>query len=123
MITNSWPHIRHLFKEQFDTFAHRWCCPQGGRTDQHDKYELTYIRQTLGTKIGHNRVEIATNEEGEEDSEEFDDNGEDTETAQMPREREKTTISARYNTKSELEADVKPGENVFDFHLEGQPSA
>lgn len=97
--------------------------PARGRTDLNGKYELTYIRRTRGTKVGHNRVEIATSEEGEEDIEEPGDGGEDTGAAQKPPEREKITIPARYNTTSELNADVKPGENVFDFQLESQPSA
>ncbi len=34
--------------------------------------------------------------------------------------RSKPKIPARYNTKSELEANVKAGENVFDFTLASQ---
>jgi hypothetical protein len=97
--------------------------PARGRTDLNGKYELTYIRQTLGTKVGHNRVEVAPDEEGEEDAEELENSGENTGPAKQPRDREKIRIPARYNTKSTLQADVKPGENVFDFQLESKPSA
>jgi hypothetical protein len=96
--------------------------PARGRTDLDGKYELTYIRKTKGAKIGHNRVEIAPNEEDEEDAEEQANAGEDTSTPKRRRARDKVVIPARYNTKSELEADVKPGENVFDFKLESQPA-
>ncbi len=96
--------------------------PARGTTNLFGKYELTYIRQTPGTKVGHNRVEIAPHEEGEEDAEEVVNGGENTGPAKKPREREKMKVPARYNTKSELEADVQPGENVFDFPLVSQPS-
>ena len=94
--------------------------PARGRTDLNGKYDLTYIRDTRGTKIGHNRVEIAPSEEDEEDANEVMNAGENTEAAQAPVQREKVKVPARYNTKSELNADVKPGENVFDFKLESQ---
>lgn len=101
--------------------------PARGKTDFDGKYELTYIHKTPGSKVGHNRVEIAPNEEGdnEEDEEDSEQAG-DTENvgaAQRPRTAGKVVIPARYNTKSELEADVQPGENVFDFKLESQQSA
>ncbi len=96
--------------------------PARGRTDLNGKYELKYIRQTMGTKVGLNRVEIAPDEEGEVDAEEMDNSDENTSAPEPPREREKITIPARYNTKSELKADVKPGVNVFDFKLESQSS-
>jgi hypothetical protein len=87
--------------------------PARGKTDAEGKYELTYIRDTKGTKLGHNRVEIAPDEEGAEEEEEGD------EAAPKPKAKgAKPKIPAKYNTKSELEADVKPGDNVFDFKLE-----
>lgn len=95
--------------------------PARGKTDPDGKYELTYIRQTLGTKLGHNRVEIAPNEEGEEDSA-GDDDSENNGAAKTAKPG-KIKIPARYNTKSELEVDVQPEENVFDFKLESKSSA
>ncbi len=90
--------------------------PARGMTDAEGKYELTYIRDTKGAKIGPNRVEIEPSEEGEE--------GEQTETSdevvtQLPRQArsEKPKIPARYNVHSELNADVKAGTNKFDFNL------
>ncbi len=41
--------------------------PARGMTNAEGKYELTYIRQTKGSKVGPNRVEIAPSEEGEEE--------------------------------------------------------
>lgn len=93
--------------------------PARGRTDLNGKYELTYIHETKGTKVGPNRVEIATNEEDLQDEEEQATAGENTGPAVV---REKLRIPARYNTKSELKADVKPGENVFNFELDSKPS-
>jgi hypothetical protein len=89
--------------------------PARGKTDQEGHYELTYIAKTPGCKVGHNRVQIAPNEEGEDESTE----AADTESAAPPKRSKpgKVEIPAHYNTKSELEADVQPGENVFDFHL------
>lgn len=99
--------------------------PARGKTDLDGKYELTYIHKTLGSKVGHNRVEIAPNEEGENEEDEDEEAGdtEDVGAAKRPRTSRKAVIPARYNTKSELEADVQPGENVFDFKLESQQSA
>ena len=93
--------------------------PARGKTSPEGKYELTYIRETKGTKVGHNRVEVAPDEEGAEEEESGDGSGE--EQVQKPKAKgAKPKIPARYNTKSELEADVKPGENVFDFKLESK---
>ena len=90
--------------------------PATGVTDKDGKYELRYIRDTMGTKIGHNRVEIAP-QEGEDDPAEAvtDEAGP---SAQPPSPSRKPRIPARYNIRSELEADVKPGENTFNFDLE-----
>lgn len=89
--------------------------PAHGRTDSEGKYDLTYIRTTRGTKIGHNRVEIAPSEEDDDPAEELVDP--DTVKPKRQRKSGKPKIPARYNRKSELEADVKPGENTFDFEL------
>jgi len=91
--------------------------PARGTTNPEGKYDLIYIRQTRGTKIGRNRVEIAPSEEGDDESAD----AEGDESTPKPKTKSgKPKIPARYNTKSELEADVKPGENVFDFKLESQ---
>ncbi len=90
--------------------------PARGMTDAEGKYELTYIRQTKGTKVGMNRVEIAPSEDGEvEESEAPED---DSKPAGKRPKSGKPAIPARYNVRSELKADVKGGKNTFDFKLE-----
>ena len=89
--------------------------PARGRTDLGGRYELTYIRDTMGTKVGRNRVEIAPNEEGEDEPESPEDV--DDPNVKPPVRPGRPVVPARYNTRSELEADVKPGENTFDFPL------
>ena len=89
--------------------------PARGKTDAEGKYELTYIRQTKGTKVGPNRVEIAPSEEGEADESEASD--EESKPAAKPNSK-KPLIPPRYNVRSELKADVKPGKNTFDFKLD-----
>ncbi len=90
--------------------------PARGMTDAEGKYELTYVRQTKGTKVGPNRVEIAPSEDGEpEESVSSDEEGK---SATKRPNSGKPTIPARYNVRSELKADVKAGMNTLDFKLE-----
>jgi len=93
--------------------------PARGMTDAEGKYELTYIRETKGTKVGPNRVEIAPSEEGEESGDVEAADGE-TQPAPSPSKPGKPTVPARYNAQSELKVDVVPGENTFDFPLESK---
>lgn len=86
--------------------------PAIGTTDQNGDYKLIYIGNTPGCKVGHNRVEIGFDEEAGEDVETEGDDAEQT-----PGDTGQKDIPARYNAESELEADVKPGENVFNFDL------
>ena len=92
--------------------------PARGKTDATGKYQLTYVGETLGSKVGPNRVEIAASEEGDEES----SASPDTESTSAPKrpKRANVEIPARYNINSELKADVKPGENVFDFKLDSK---
>lgn len=91
--------------------------PARGITNAEGKYELTYIRQTKGTKVGPNRVEIAPNEEGEA-IEESASSGEESQAGGVKPQSGKPVVPARYNVKSELKVDVKSGSNTFDFALE-----
>lgn len=91
--------------------------PDSGRqatatTDANGNYELIYIRDTKGCKLGHNKVVISTLNEAEDGSEEGDD-------AKVELKSSVEKIPAKYNTKTELEVDVKSGENTFDFELTG----
>lgn len=92
--------------------------PARGMTNAEGKYELTYIRQTKGSKVGPNRVEIAPSEEGEE--EEAAVGGEEADSSAKKSKSGKPTIPARYNVRSELTADVKPGKNTCNFDLESK---
>lgn len=92
--------------------------PARGKTDELGRYKLTYIGQTAGAKIGHHRVEIAPQEEGEDEEElQAANAGEETSSAKPQPKPRKIKVPARYNVQSELEADVQPGQNVFDFPL------
>lgn len=93
--------------------------PARGVTNAEGKYELVYIRQTKGTKVGPNRVEVAPSEEGEESEGEEVGEGE-SQTATKKSKSTKMSVPARYNTKSELKVDVKSGSNTFDFQLESK---
>jgi hypothetical protein len=93
--------------------------PARGMTNAEGKYELTYIRQTMGTKVGSNRVEIAPSEEGEESNDVETGDGEPQPTANTPKP-VKPMVPKRYNSQSELKVDVKPGDNTFDFQLESK---
>jgi hypothetical protein len=70
--------------------------PSGGRTDQDGNYELIYKRGVKGAPIGMNHVTIL----------------EDTQVTHHPQ-----RVPARYNEKSELEREVKPGDNEINFDL------
>ncbi|MCH9656210.1 MAG: carboxypeptidase-like regulatory domain-containing protein [Planctomycetes bacterium] len=82
------------------------------RTDANGYYELTYIRDTLGCKLGQNKVVITTLIDNVED-----DNALEGDDAVIKIKRVKETLPAKYNRKTELAAMVKPGENTFDFKL------
>ncbi|HTN03270.1 MAG TPA: hypothetical protein VL132_15380 [Planctomycetaceae bacterium] len=86
--------------------------PATGTTDENGDYKLIYIGKTPGCKVGHSRVEIGY---AEEEDEGVETEGDDA--VQTPGDTEQKDIPARYNAESELEADVKPGENVFNFDL------
>jgi hypothetical protein len=74
--------------------------PAAGVTDAEGKYELVYLDGVKGAHIGLNKVEIVTQwPDGE------------------PGDGESESIPEKYNTKSELTAEVKDERNVFDFSL------
>ena len=79
--------------------------PQHGRssmavTDEQGRYELSYLWNVKGAKVGRHTVSIATSED--------DDSGPRSAVA---RER----IPEHYNTKSTLIAEVQPGENTINI--------
>lgn len=71
-----------------------------GTTDAAGHYELVYLRNIRGAKMGKHHVVIQ---------------------AFAPQDPEKEILPTRYNTKTELEADVQQGENPpLDFQLSSQ---
>ncbi|MFV0443016.1 MAG: carboxypeptidase regulatory-like domain-containing protein [Planctomycetaceae bacterium] len=88
--------------------------PAFGRTDLAGQYHLTYMPQKPGCKIGSNVVTIG-NAEGEEDVLEMEGDN-----AVSPTAKAKPRIPERYNVKSELKAEVQPGQNEFDFDLKSK---
>lgn len=85
--------------------------PENGRssmgiTDSDGNYELTYVADTTGAKIGKHSISITNVEQ--DNSEES--GGESPVGTQTP-------IPAKYNTKSTLTEEVKAGDNTFDFEL------
>jgi len=70
--------------------------PSGGFTDQDGNYDLIFKRGVKGAPLGTNRVAIL----------------EDTQMTHRPQ-----RVPARYNQESELEREVKPGDNTLDFNL------
>jgi hypothetical protein len=70
-----------------------------GPTDSEGRYRLSYIDNLEGAAVGQHVVSITTRTEGP------DSIG------------KKDPIPARYNEKSELKADVKPGPNELNFDL------
>ena len=67
-----------------------------GMTDAEGNYELTYIRDVMGAKIGEHTVFISTARD---------------------RARKTETVPARYNVNSTLQKEVVAGDNVIDFDL------
>ncbi len=78
--------------------------PSMGLTNSNGQYELTYIRDVKGAVPGTHKVRITTRPESQPDD-----------YAGPPF---KETIPAKYNSDTTLTADVKVGENTFDFELE-----
>ena len=75
-----------------------------GVTDSAGFYELSYVNRTMGAKVGRHRVLIQYGEPPADESPVA----------------KRVKIPAKYNTRSELTADVKPGSNTIDFALESK---
>ncbi len=71
-----------------------------GYTDKDGHYQLTYLRDIMGAKVGQHKITIRTA------------GAEDTEAAHA-----KELVPAKYNAQTTLERAVKGGENHFDFDL------
>lgn len=83
--------------------------PATARTNAKGEYALTYTVDRAGALLGPHGVRITTFEPG------YDGETPQGERKTIPERPER--VPAKYNRKSELHADVKPGPNVFDFEL------
>ena len=79
-----------------------------GTTDESGRYEVMYLPDTPGTVTGKNSVSITLGD------------GEAPPVPEGGKPAPRSSIPARYNTDTELTADVQPGENTFDFKLESR---
>lgn len=80
--------------------------PSTGVTDASGRYELRYVRDTMGAEVGRHAVAITT---------EFVPPVSDVETPTPPEK-----IPARYNTATTLSEEVQAGPNEIDFALESK---
>ena len=75
--------------------------PSLGTTDSLGKYEIYYTMDRPGALVGSHTVSISTAIDQEDET--------------LAPER----VPSRYNAESELVRDIEPGNNVFDFELDG----
>jgi len=80
------------------------------RTNEEGEYELLYLKGAKGANIGSHDVVIMTYHEDEI-----------LEMQAASNEPIKEPIPSKYNTKTTLTAQVKEGENVYDFPLKSAP--
>lgn len=74
-----------------------------GKTDSNGHYSMMFSRDASGASLGENGVRISTADVGEQDGEEVVI---------------KEQVPPKYNSETELVADVQSGANIFDFALE-----
>lgn len=79
-----------------------------GKTDSEGNYTLTFAADVEGAQEGENVVRISTYREANPD-------------ADPPQPAVPEKVPAKYNVKTELKVEVKPGSNTFDFPLEPGP--
>jgi len=90
--------------------------PSFGETDGEGNYTLTHTSGSSGAVLGSHTVSIVVEEEGE-----YDDSGSDEQGRLRITKDKPGKVPARYNEQTELTADVKAGENTFDFSLKSSP--
>ncbi len=87
------------------TFQPEHARPSYGRTDENGWYELVYTDGNEGAILGKHRVSISTKDSGNPDE------GIEPSPEKVP---------AKYNTRTELTAEVTPGNNKCDFPLKSE---
>lgn len=89
--------------------------PESGRpsmatTDSRGRYDLTYVNTTRGAKVGAHRVSISPKEPAADETPAATSSSGTAATKEL-------AIPPRYNARSELKAQVKPGRNWIEFPL------
>lgn len=80
--------------------------PSTGVTDASGRYELRYIRDTMGAEVGRHSVAITTELPPP--------------VSDLPAAPPKEEIPSRYNSATGLTVEVKAGPNEFDFALDSK---
>lgn len=92
--------------------------PAYGRTDENGWYEIIYTDGNPGATLGTHSVRISSADAdsgGEEEN--YEEDGGDYESEDGDREGRGEKIPRKYTQDGELTAEVKAGENVFNFDL------
>ncbi|MBA2114332.1 carboxypeptidase-like regulatory domain-containing protein [Bremerella alba] len=76
-----------------------------GQTDSEGKYTMYLMNDIKGVPLGVNKVTISTAKPGDD---------------AVPGSAKKETLPSKYNQRTTLTADVKEGENTFDFSLDSK---
>ena len=82
--------------------------PSNGKTDDQGQYELNYSQSEKGAVVGLHSVRITTGQAAS------------TSEGKVVQAAVPEKLPARYNSKSELTADVTAGDNEVDFTLESK---
>ena len=88
-----------------------------GETDSAGQYSLTHTSGSNGATVGNHTVSIVV----EDDEEPYDESGSDEQGRLRITKNKVGKVPDRYNEQTELTAEVKAGENTFDFPLKSNP--
>jgi len=100
------------------TFQPDQARPAYGRTDAKGWYELVYTEGNPGATIGLHSVRISSADADSGDGEDYEnEKGQDYEDGEGDGKSRGEKIPGKYTQGGELTADVKAGNNVFDFAL------
>ncbi|WP_417382730.1 carboxypeptidase-like regulatory domain-containing protein [Gimesia sp.] len=115
--------------------------PSTGRTDSSGKYELSYLGDSKGAIVGSHKVKVTTGDPVEEtaggdadlanvdmsdttdiETPPVESDGDVTQRRPLPKPKKGNAdpIPAKYNSKTELKADVTSGDNTVNFDLKSK---
>lgn len=80
--------------------------PSSGTTDASGRYVLTYLNEVKGAVVGPHQVQVTTGRSAVSDDD--------------PSSAKPETLPKKYNAESTLTAEVKKGNNTFDYPLESK---